>query len=132
MTGNNVAVTVGYSVFALTMQWGACVVFGLSGLRSDDQSITCVRSSCPSSLFECIESSSDFYNLIQDISSPRRQVKKSINLLKNLAGIFKSYRFLDFSRIFYARLICLLCRFSMQELALEQILRTRKRQGLCS
>jgi len=62
MTGNNVAVTVGYSVFALTMQWGACVVFGLSGLRSDDQSITC------------------------DISSPRRQVKKSINLLKNLAG----------------------------------------------
>ncbi|XP_010460672.1 PREDICTED: uncharacterized protein LOC104741492 [Camelina sativa] len=35
MVGNNVAVTVGYSVFALTVQWGACVVFGLPGLSSD-------------------------------------------------------------------------------------------------
>ncbi|XP_023646031.1 sodium/calcium exchanger NCL isoform X2 [Capsella rubella] len=35
MVGNNVAVTVGYSVFALTMQWGACVVFGLPALASD-------------------------------------------------------------------------------------------------
>ncbi|CAA7028721.1 unnamed protein product [Microthlaspi erraticum] len=35
MVGNNVGVTVGYTVFALTMQWGACVVFGLSGLKSD-------------------------------------------------------------------------------------------------
>ncbi|XP_024008904.1 sodium/calcium exchanger NCL1 isoform X2 [Eutrema salsugineum] len=32
---NKVGVTVGYTVFALTMQWGSCVVFGLSGSRSD-------------------------------------------------------------------------------------------------
>ncbi|CAH8253816.1 unnamed protein product [Arabidopsis lyrata] len=60
MVGNNVAVTVGYSVFALTMQWGACVVFGLSGVRED-------------------------HSLTSDTTSPRRQVKMS-NLLKNLAG----------------------------------------------
>nr|VDC61635.1 unnamed protein product [Brassica rapa] len=35
MVDNNVGVTVAYTVFALTMQWGACVVFGLSGLGSD-------------------------------------------------------------------------------------------------
>ncbi|KAG7593241.1 EF-hand domain pair [Arabidopsis thaliana x Arabidopsis arenosa] len=33
--GNIIGVTVGYSVFALTMQWGACILFGLSGLRPD-------------------------------------------------------------------------------------------------
>ncbi|XP_019094907.1 PREDICTED: uncharacterized protein LOC104757228 [Camelina sativa] len=31
MVGNTLGVTVGYTVFALTIQWGACVVFGLSG-----------------------------------------------------------------------------------------------------
>ncbi|CAH8353520.1 unnamed protein product [Eruca vesicaria subsp. sativa] len=35
MVDNNVGVTVAYTVFALTMQWGACVVFGLSGWGSD-------------------------------------------------------------------------------------------------
>ncbi|RID46239.1 hypothetical protein BRARA_I02919 [Brassica rapa] len=35
MVDNNVGVTVAYTVFALTMQWGSCVVFGLSGLGSD-------------------------------------------------------------------------------------------------
>ncbi|CAH8358632.1 unnamed protein product [Eruca vesicaria subsp. sativa] len=35
MVDNNVGVTVAYTVFALTMQWGACVVFGLSGIGSD-------------------------------------------------------------------------------------------------
>ncbi|CAL9216605.1 unnamed protein product [Arabidopsis halleri] len=33
--GNIIGVTVGYSVFALTMQWGACILFGLSGLRPE-------------------------------------------------------------------------------------------------
>ncbi|CAN8290946.1 unnamed protein product [Cochlearia groenlandica] len=35
MVGNNVGITVGYTVFALTIQWGACVFFGLSGPGSD-------------------------------------------------------------------------------------------------
>ncbi|CAN8316068.1 unnamed protein product [Cochlearia groenlandica] len=35
IVGNNVGVTVGHTVFALTMQWGACVVFGLTGSNSD-------------------------------------------------------------------------------------------------
>ncbi|KFK44727.1 hypothetical protein AALP_AA1G295000 [Arabis alpina] len=30
MVGNTVGVTVGYTVFALTIQWGACVVFGMT------------------------------------------------------------------------------------------------------
>lgn len=54
MVGNNVGVTVGYTVFALTMQWGACVVFGLSGLKSDQsirngEEVQTVRSSFSSS-----------------------------------------------------------------------------------
>uniref|UniRef100_A0A1J3HYI9 Putative calcium-binding protein CML34 n=1 Tax=Noccaea caerulescens TaxID=107243 RepID=A0A1J3HYI9_NOCCA len=35
IVGNNVGVTVGHTVFALTMQWGACVVFGLTSPNSD-------------------------------------------------------------------------------------------------
>ncbi|KAH0889452.1 hypothetical protein HID58_051881 [Brassica napus] len=34
IVGSNVGVTVGYTVFALTMQWGACVVFGLTSPSS--------------------------------------------------------------------------------------------------
>ncbi|KAG2332728.1 hypothetical protein Bca4012_017657 [Brassica carinata] len=34
IVGNNVGVTVGHTVFALTMQWGACVVFGLTSPSS--------------------------------------------------------------------------------------------------
>ncbi|VVA90967.1 unnamed protein product [Arabis nemorensis] len=34
IVGNNVGVTVGHTVFALTMQWGACVVFGMTGPKS--------------------------------------------------------------------------------------------------
>ncbi|VVA92915.1 unnamed protein product [Arabis nemorensis] len=65
MVGNNIGVTVGYSVFALTMQWGACVVFGLSGLKSD-QSIR----------------KEEVH--ITDAKSPRRQVYKN-NLLLSIA-----------------------------------------------
>ncbi|KFK23895.1 hypothetical protein AALP_AAs69390U000300 [Arabis alpina] len=36
--GENVAITVGYTVFALTIQWGACVVFSMTG-PSFDQSV---------------------------------------------------------------------------------------------
>ncbi|KFK23894.1 hypothetical protein AALP_AAs69390U000200 [Arabis alpina] len=35
IVGNNVGVTVGHTVFALTMQWGACVVFGMTGPSSN-------------------------------------------------------------------------------------------------
>ncbi|KAL1219238.1 Sodium/calcium exchanger NCL [Cardamine amara subsp. amara] len=35
IVGNNVGVTIGHTVFALTMQWGACVVFGLTGPNSE-------------------------------------------------------------------------------------------------
>ncbi|KAG5404226.1 hypothetical protein IGI04_010345 [Brassica rapa subsp. trilocularis] len=34
IVGSNVGVTVGHTVFALTMQWGACVVFGLTSPSS--------------------------------------------------------------------------------------------------
>ncbi|KAL9857978.1 putative EF-hand domain pair, mitochondrial Rho GTPase [Arabidopsis thaliana] len=33
--GNIIGVTVGYSVFALTIQWGACILFGLSGTKPE-------------------------------------------------------------------------------------------------
>lgn len=65
MVDNNVGVTVAYTVFALIMQWGACVVFGLSGLGSDQsirkgevQRISSVRSS--SSYFESTALGYDF------------------------------------------------------------------------
>nr|AAB67620.1 unknown protein [Arabidopsis thaliana] len=35
IVGNNVGVTIGHTIFALTMQWGACVIFGLTSPNSD-------------------------------------------------------------------------------------------------
>ena len=32
---DNVGLTVGHTVFSLTIQWGACVVFSITGPRSD-------------------------------------------------------------------------------------------------
>ncbi|KFK44728.1 hypothetical protein AALP_AA1G295100 [Arabis alpina] len=67
MVGNNVGVTVGYSVFALTMQWGACVVFGLTGLNSDQST-----------------RKEEVHTLTTDAKCPRRQVYKN-NLLISIA-----------------------------------------------
>ncbi|XP_010478257.1 PREDICTED: uncharacterized protein LOC104757229 [Camelina sativa] len=68
MVGNNVAVTVGYSVFALTVQWGACVVFGLPGLSSD-QSI----------------GNGEVQSIASGTKSPRRNGIRN-NLIKKLVG----------------------------------------------
>ncbi|KAL1219240.1 Sodium/calcium exchanger NCL2 [Cardamine amara subsp. amara] len=40
--GENVGLTVGYTVFALTVQWGACLVFSITG-PSLDQSDGCIQ-----------------------------------------------------------------------------------------
>ncbi|XP_019097647.1 PREDICTED: uncharacterized protein LOC104776935 [Camelina sativa] len=68
MVGNNVAVTVGYSVFALTVQWGACVVFGLPGFSSD-QSIR----------------NGEVQSIASGTKSPRRNGIRN-NLIKKLVG----------------------------------------------
>ncbi|KAL1212797.1 Sodium/calcium exchanger NCL [Cardamine amara subsp. amara] len=67
MVVNNVGVTVGYTVFALTIQWGACVIFGLTGLRPDQA----VRNE-------------EVHRITYDIASPRRRIFRT-NLLKNVA-----------------------------------------------
>ncbi|KAL0795707.1 hypothetical protein Bca101_067084 [Brassica carinata] len=68
MVDNNVGVTVAYTVFALTMQWGACVVFGLSGLGSD-QSIR----------------KGEVQRISSDTTIPRRQ-----HIMKIVAGSVKA------------------------------------------
>ncbi|CAL9235466.1 unnamed protein product [Arabidopsis halleri] len=39
----NVGVTVGHTVFSLTIQWGACVVFSITGPRSDQSHFFCMK-----------------------------------------------------------------------------------------